>query len=219
MSIDFGVPYHCEIVGVVGDVLHVSLAGRPGPTMYIRYYGTLRETVVMRARGNILGLALAAKREVAALDASVPVFDVHTMDGLAQDSVGPQRFRTVLLGAFAGLALLLAAAGIYGVMSYSVSLRTHELGIRAALGAGRAELMRAVVGRGMLWALAGVAMGLAAALGVGRLMADMLFEVRPTDSVSLIAGSALLAAVASLASYLPARRAARVDPVIALRNE
>ncbi len=219
MSIDFGVTYHCQIVGVVGDVLHGSLAGTPGPTVYIRYNGSLRETVVIRARGNVLGLALAAKREVQALDASVPVFDVHTMDSLVRDSMGPQRFRTVLLGVFAGLALLLAAAGIYGVMSYSVSLRTYELGIRAALGAGRAELMRAVVGRGMLWALAGIAIGLAAALGMGRLMADMLFGVRPTDSVSLIAGPALLAGVAFLASYLPARRAARVDPVIALRNE
>jgi len=155
---------------------------------------------------------------VQALDATVPVFGVHTMDGLVQDSVGPQRFRTVLLAVFAGLALLLAAAGIYGVMSYSVSLRTHELGIRAALGAGRAGLMKAVVGRSMVWALAGVAIGLAAALGLGRLMADMLFEVRPTDSVSFVAGSALLV-VAFLASFLPARRATRVDPVIALQHE
>jgi putative ABC transport system permease protein len=221
LVIDHGFPLHAEIVGVVGDVLHGSLADRPSPTMYVSYAQSvgLRPSVVIRARANILGLALAAKREVQALDAGVPVFDVHTMDGLVQDSVGPQRFRTVLLAVFAGLALLLAAAGIYGVMSYSVSLRTHELGIRAALGAGRAELMKAVVGRSMMWALAGVAIGLGAALCVGRLMADMLFGVLPTDSVSLIAGSALLAAVALLASYLPARRATRVDPVIALRSE
>jgi len=219
MAIDFGVPYRCEIVGVVGDVLHRSLTGRPGPTMYVRYYGSLRETVVIRARAGTPGLALAAQREVQALDASVPVFDVHTMDGLAEDSVGPQRFRTVLLAAFASLALLLAAAGIFGVMSYSVSLRTHELGVRASLGAGRAELMQAVVGRSMMWALAGAVIGLGAALGLGRWMADMLFEVSPTDPVSLFAGSALLVAVALLASYLPARRASRVDPAAALRGE
>jgi putative ABC transport system permease protein len=218
LVIDHGFPFRCEIVGMVGDVRHRSLAGTPRPTMYTQSVG-LRSVVVIRSRASILGLALAAKKEVQALDAGVPVFDVHAMGDLVSDSVGPQRFRTVLLGVFAGLALLLAAAGIYGVMSYSVSLRTHELGIRAALGASRAELMKAVVGRNMIWALAGVVIGMAAALGLGRSIQGMLFEVRPTDSVSFIAVPALLVAVAFLASYLPARRATRVDASVALRYE
>jgi putative ABC transport system permease protein len=218
LAIDHGFPFHCEIVGVVGDVLHRSLAEKPHPTMYTQEPG-LRSVVVIRARANILGMALAARKEVQALDAAVPVFDVHSMGDLVSDSVGPQRFRTVLLGVFAALALLLAAAGIYGVMSYSVSLRTHELGIRAALGASRADLMKAVVGRSMFWTLAGVAIGLAAALGLGRLIQGMLFEVRPADSVSFLAVPAILASVAFLASYLPARRATRVDAIVALRYE
>ena len=218
LAIDHGHPFHCEIVGVVGDVLHRSLAENPRPTLYTREAG-LRSVVVIRARASILGMALAAKKQVQALDAGVPVFDVHSLGDLVSDSVGPQRFRTVLLGVFAALALLLAAAGIYGVMSYSVSLRTHELGIRAALGASRADLMKAVVGRSMFWTLAGVAIGLAAALGLGRLIQGMLFEVRPADSVSFLAVPAILAAVGFLASYLPARRATRVDAAVALRCE
>jgi putative ABC transport system permease protein len=221
LLIDHGFPFDCEIVGVVGDVLHRTLAGPPRPTMYTSYSQAtgLRAVVVIRARASLLGMASAAQQEVQAIDRGVPVFDVHTMGDLVSDSVGPQRFRTVLLAVFAGLALLLAAAGIYGVMSYSVTLRTHELGIRAALGAGRAELMQAVVGRSMVWAAAGVAIGMGAALGLGRLLADMLFEVRPTDPVSFLAVPAILLAVAFCASYLPARRATRVDAMVALRYE
>ena len=125
----------------------------------------------------------------------------------------------MLLGVFAGIALLLAAAGIYGVMSYSVTLRMHELGIRAALGAGRKELLMATAGPGMMWAGTGIATGLAGAMGLGRLIADMLYGLRPSDPVSFSAVSILLLLVSFLASILPARRAAKVDAMVALRHE
>jgi putative ABC transport system permease protein len=159
------------------------------------------------------------KRQVRALDGDVPVFDVRTMDTLVSDSIGQSRFRTLLLVVFAAVALILAAAGIYGVTSYAVTLRTHELGIRVALGAGRKELTRLVVGQGMWLALAGVAIGLAVAAGLARLVASMLFEVAPTDPVSFAAAPAILGAVAFLANYIPARGAARVDAMVALRHE
>jgi len=156
---------------------------------------------------------------VQALNRDAPVFEIQTLGDLISGSVGQRRFRTLLLAVFAAVALILAAAGIYGVMSYSVTLRTHELGIRVALGAGRKELTRLVVGHGMWLALAGVAIGLAAAAGLARLVANMLFEVRPTDPVSFTAVPLILGAVAFLANYIPARRAARVDAIVALRHE
>ena len=221
MALDFGLPFQCEIVGVVGDVLHRSLAAAPYPMMYVPYAQSagLRANIVIRARSNALAMVGPVKKQVEAVNPEVPVFSIHAMSGLISDSVGQSSFRTWLLGVFAGTALLLAAAGIYGVMSYSVTLRTHELGIRLALGAGRKELLQAVVGRGMVPVFVGLGAGLAAAFGLARLMAAMLFQVRPGDPASFIAGSALLAAAALLASYLPARRASRVDAVVALRCE
>ena len=221
LNIDMGLPFQCEIVGVVGDILHRSLAGSSQPTNYIplaqRPPG--RVSIVVRGRPDAMALAHAVTQQVHALNGDVPVFDIHAMGDLISDSVGQPRFRTLLLAVFAGVALILAAAGIYGVMSYSVTLRTHELGIRVALGAGRRELTRLVLGHGMLLALAGIAIGLAAAAGLARLVANMLFEVRPTDPVSFVAVPAILGAVAFLANYIPARRAARVDAIVALRHE
>jgi putative ABC transport system permease protein len=221
LNIDLGVPFPCEIVGVVGDIRHSSLEQNVEPTNYIplaqRPPGSAN--IVVRGRTNALALANAVKRQVRALNGGVPVFDVRTMDELVSDSIGQPRFRTLLLVVFAAVALILAAAGIYGVMSYSVSLRTHELGIRVALGAGRKELTRLVVGHGMLLALAGVGIGLAAAAAMARLVANMLFEVRPTDPVSFVAVPLILGVVAFLANYIPARRAARVDAIVALRHE
>jgi putative ABC transport system permease protein len=221
LNIDLGQPFRCEIVGVVGDVLHRSLAAGGEPTNYIPFAQSPRQSgnIVMRGRADPLALANALKRQVRTLNGDVPVFEIRAMGDLISDSMGQPRFRTLLLVVFATVALILAAAGIYGVMSYSVTLRTHELGIRVALGAGRKELTRLVVGHGMLLALAGVALGLAAAAGLARLVANMLFEVRPTDSVSFTAVPLILGAVAYLANYIPARRAARVDAIVALRHE
>ncbi|MGA2593654.1 MAG: ABC transporter permease [Bryobacteraceae bacterium] len=221
LNIDLGLPFRCEIVGVVGDVLHRSMSGSPYPVTYVPYAQDtqLRANIVIRTRTDALTTAEAIKRQVHALNADVPIFGLHAMDDLVSDSVGWPRFRTLLLGVFAGIALILAAAGIYGVMSYSVTLRTHELGIRVALGAGRKELMKLVVGRGMLLALAGVAVGLAAAAGMARLIANMLYEVPPTDPVSFLTVPLILAAVAFLANYLPARRAMKLDAMTALRHD
>jgi putative ABC transport system permease protein len=217
LAIDHGFAFHCEIVGVVGDVLHRWLAGKPYPTMYTpNAQGYMRGgSLVIRGRTDLA----AVRREVQSLNADVPVFGVQRMTDLVADSVGQPRFRTLLLGLFAAVALLLAAAGIYGVMSYSVTLRTHEIGIRLALGAGRREVMRHVVGRGMGWAVAGVAAGLAAAFGLTRLVASMLYEIRPNDPVSFTIVPVVLLAVAFLACYVPARRAARLDAISAMRQE
>ena len=221
LNIDLGLPFRCEIVGVVGDVHHRSLAGSSQPTNYIPYLQRPpgRANIVVRGRTDAIALAGAVRQQVRALNGDVPVFEIHAMGGLISDSVGQPRFRTLLLVVFAAVALILAAAGIYGVMSYSVTLRTHELGIRVALGAGRRELTQLVVGHGMLLALAGIVIGLAAAAGLARLIANMLFEVRPTDPVSFAAVPLILLAVAFLANYIPARRAARVDAIVALRHE
>jgi putative ABC transport system permease protein len=134
-------------------------------------------------------------------------------------SLGHWRFNMTLLAAFAALALVLASVGIYGVLSYSVSRRVREIGIRMALGAGRREVMKLVVGEGMATALIGIAAGLAAAVALTRLLASMLYGVRPTDPMTFLASALLLAAVSLLASYIPARRATKVDPMAALRHE
>ncbi len=221
LAIDHGFPFHCEIVGVVGDVHHRSLASRPRPTMYTPdAQAYMRSgTLVIRGQTKVLGMAAAVRREVAALNRDVPVFGIQTMHELVFDSVGEPRFRTLLLAVFAAVALLLAAAGIYGVMAYSVTLRMHEIGIRLALGADTRAVLRLVVGGGMRWAAAGVAVGLAAAFGLTRLMSAMLYEVRPTDPVSFATVPLILLGVAFLACYLPARRATRLDAILALRHE
>jgi len=141
------------------------------------------------------------------------------MDELASESLAPQRVVTLLLGVFAGVALILAAVGIYGVVAYSAGQRTHEIVIRMALGARRADVLRLVVGQGIVLTLLGVGAGLIAAFGLTRLMSSMLYGVRPTDLVTFAVVSLVLAGVAVLASYIPARRAARVDPMVALRYE
>jgi putative ABC transport system permease protein len=149
----------------------------------------------------------------------LPVTQVMTMDDLLSGSVSPRRFSAVLIGIFAGLALLLAAVGIYGVMSYVVGQRTHEIGIRMALGAQRGDVRRLVVNRGVKLAATGVAIGLAGALALTRFLSSLLFGVKPADPFTFAGVALLLAGVAVLACYVPARRAMRVDPIVALRYE
>jgi putative ABC transport system permease protein len=141
------------------------------------------------------------------------------MDDSVSASLSPERFSVLLLAGFAGLALLLAVVGIYSVMSYSVSRRTHEIGIRMSLGASRADVLRLVVRQGMVLAVAGAAVGIAGALVLSRLMTSLLYGVAPTDPITFAAVSALLVVVALAASYIPARRAMRVEPMVALRHE
>jgi putative ABC transport system permease protein len=158
-------------------------------------------------------------KEVQALDPDVPTFDVRTMQGRLSDSLARKRFATFLLGVFAVIALLLAAIGIYGQLAYSVNQRTHEIGIRLALGAQPADILRMVVRQSMILVTVGTVIGLAGAVALTRVIASMLYGVSATDARAFLIPTLVLAVVALFASYLPARRAARVDPMIALRYE
>jgi putative ABC transport system permease protein len=159
------------------------------------------------------------QKEIRAIDPEQPIADVRTMEQVVSKSIARARFNTLLLAIFAVVALVLASVGLYGVMNYSATQRTHEVGIRMALGATRADIMRLVVGNGMLLTLIGIGIGIVASIGLTRVMQSFLFGVGATDAVTFIAVSALLIAVALVANYIPARKATRVNPVIALRYE
>jgi putative ABC transport system permease protein len=178
-----------------------------------------RISLSVRTSGDPLQLAPAIRQQVLATDPNQPVYNVRTMEQVISESIAARRFAMLLLTIFAGVALLLASVGIYGVMSYSVTQRTHEIGIRMALGASALDVLKMVVGQGMLLVLIGVGCGLVGALGVTRVMSSMLFGVSTTDPLTFGGISLLLAIVAFLACYIPARRATRVDPMTALRYE
>jgi len=209
------------IVGVVGDVTYSGLAAAPEPTVYLPFRQASSETmyVVVRTIGDPHALAAPIRGVVSGLDKDIPIARLSTMDELMAQSVAPPRFRTTLVGIFAAIGLLLAAIGIYGVMAYAVTERTHEIGVRAALGADPGDLLRLVLGEAVVLASCGVAAGLAGAWVTTRMIRALLFHVEPTDALTFAGVSALLVATALLASYVPARRALRVDPMIALRCE
>jgi len=210
-----------EIVGVVGDT-KASLDAEPEQQMYVPYAqdsGWSGMSLVIRTSGDPLNTAAAARSEIRALDKGIPVFNVKTMNDVLATSVAPQRMSMLLLTAFAGVALLLAMIGIYGVTAYYVTQRTQEIGIRIALGAQVGDVMKLVLKNGMVLAIVGVALGLAGAFAVTRLMSSLLFGVKPTDAFTFAAVSVCLLATALLASYIPARRATKVDPLVALRYE
>jgi putative ABC transport system permease protein len=210
-----------EIVGVVGDVKHSALDSDPKPEMYFPFtqFPSFFMTLVVRTSGDPLNLVAAARSEVLAVKNDQPISNVHTMEELLSNSVAQRRFNMLLLSIFAGVALLLAAVGIYGVMSYSVAQRTHELGVRMALGAQTSHVLALVVKQGMTLALAGVGIGLAAAFALTRILASLLYGVSATDPLTFSVIALMLASVALLACYLPARRATKVDPMVALRYE
>jgi len=210
-----------EIVGVVGNVRYTGLDAKEEPAYYLPHpQASWRSMyVVVRTAGNPLDLAPSIRNQVWSLDNDLPVAQVRTMEQLLAESVAQPRFRTLLLGIFAAVALLLAAVGIYGVISYSVSQRRHEIGIRMALGASRTDILRLVVGQGLKLAVIGTALGLAGAYGATRLLETLLFGVSTTDAVTFLGISGFLMVIAGLASYVPARRATRVDPMVALRHE
>lgn len=191
--------------------------------MYVAYPQLPRASmyIALRARGALNSAALAAsvRAEVSALDNDVAVYRIRTMNEVMAISVASRRFNMLLLGIFAALALVLAAVGIYGVMAYAVTQRTHEIGVRVALGAQRRDVMRMLMGHGLVLALVGVAVGLAGAFALTRLMASLLFGVSSTDVTTFAVVSALLTAVTLLASFVPALRATRIDPITALRYE
>jgi putative ABC transport system permease protein len=208
-----------EIIGVVGDVRHRGLASGLRQTLYFPSLRLGYANLVIRTTNDPVNLAAAVRREVAAIDPNQPVADIKTMERWVSESVAQPRFRTLLLGLFSAAALLLAMVGIYGVMSYAVSQRVHELGIRMALGARTGDVLRLVIGQGMKLASFGVAIGLAAALMLAHLIKDLLFGVQATDPLTFATIALLLTGVALVACYLPARRATKVDPMVALRHE
>ena len=208
-----------EIVGVVGDTKTGSLTGEGGMQIYVPHAQDSQWNfmgLVIRTAGDPAAFATTLRREVQALDKDQPIYNVRTMDDVVMNSLGTRRVSMQLFAVFGIAALLLAAIGIYGVMAYTVTQRTQEIGIRMALGAQRSDVLGLVVRQGMTLAAIGVAAGLAGAFSLTRVMASLLFHVRPDDPTTYIAISFLLIIVAFLACYLPARRAAKLDPVIAL---
>ena len=219
-----------EIVGVVAHVKHFGLDA-PEPVqsqLYLPFNQapndliprlSRRMSVVVRTTTDPLSVVGAIRREVQALDPNQPIFNVSTMENTLDQSLATEKLSLGLLAALASLALILAAVGIYGVLSYTVMQRTHEIGIRMAIGAQRRDVFTMVIGRGMKLVLTGVALGLIGAFGLTRLMRTMLFGVAPTDPVTFVSIAILLMAIAMLACYVPGRRATKVDPLVALRYE
>ncbi|HWP42075.1 MAG TPA: ABC transporter permease [Blastocatellia bacterium] len=210
-----------EIVGIVGHVKHTSLEGESRVQYYIPHPQRPQAGMFLAVRtaGDPTSIAGAVRGVIQGLDRDLPVFRVRAMEELVYDAMARQRFSVFLLGIFGALALVLAAVGLYGVMAYSVTQRTHEIGIRMAMGAGRADVLKLIVGQGMLLTVTGLAIGIGAAFALTRLMSALLFGVSATDAAVFIIISLTLATVAFLACFIPARRATKIDPMVALRYE
>jgi putative ABC transport system permease protein len=210
-----------EIVGVVADVRRTGLDSDPKPEIFVPYaqspFGHV--TFVVRTRSEAAALAPAVKSEIWRPDKTLPIYKLATIEHLIADSLADRRFLLMLLAGFAAAALGLAGLGIYGVIGYLVTERTAEIGLRMALGAGRRQILRLVLRQGAVLTLTGIAIGLAASLALTRSLRAFLFATAPADPVTFAATGLLLASIAMLASYLPARRAMGVDPMISLRNE
>jgi putative ABC transport system permease protein len=216
-----GQPAWLEIVGVVGDVRSLELSSEPTPEIYTSYLQDpfAGMSFVVRTAVEPEGLIPSVREAVRQVDRAQPVTEFREMEKLVGDAAAQPRFNSLLLAVFAGLSLLLAAAGIYGVMSYGVTQRTREIGLRMALGAQPGDVLKLVVGRGMWLTFVGVGIGLAASFGLTRVMRSLLFGVSDTDPLTFIGVALLLTFVAFIACYVPARRATKVDPTVALRYE
>ena len=210
-----------EIIGVVGDVHQIGLDTSPEPNVYWPHPELVmsRMTILVRTSNDPLAMVSAARNELQQIDPELPMAAVAPMDQLLADSLSRSRFTMLLLGIFAAVALVLAAVGIYGLIAYSVTQRTQELGIRIALGAQRRDVLRLVLGQGTRLTLLGVTVGVLAGLGFARLLSTLLFGVSATDPLTFACVAALLGLVGLAACYIPARRATRVDPIVALRYE
>ena len=221
LTLDAMTPGEAEVVGIVGDVKQEKMVEESWPTLYNPYtqWPPASVIVTLRTAGAPLSLALPAERVIHQLDPDQPVTDVRIMQDVVDSAVAAPRFAAAILAFLAAVAFMLAAVGIYGVISYDVSDRTHELGIRMALGAERWHVLRLIVGHGARLAALGIAIGLGVALVLTRLMASMLYGVSPTDFYIFATISLALGAVALAASYIPSRRAMALDPMVALRHE
>jgi putative ABC transport system permease protein len=211
-----------EVVGVVGDVRYEAVRDTATPVVYVPLAQTPFGNLMVAVRagaGDATALATLARRELSALDPGVAMANVRTMEEVIAQSIAPHRFTALLLSSFAALAALLAGVGLYGLLAYGVARRSHEIGVRMALGATSTGVVRLVLGGSMTLVGAGTIIGLAGSVAVTRVLGSLLFEVRPTDPTALAAAAGMLVSVALLASYIPARRATKVDPIAALRTE
>ena len=221
LRIEWSGPPEAEIVGVAADIRHGGLHWKPDPCLFLpnAQRPNLLAALVVRASGDPAALVAAVKEQIRAVDPEQGVSQIQTMESVVADSIARPRLQTVLLGAFAGVALVLACVGIYGVISYSVAQRTREIGVRLALGAEPRSIFRLVFREGLGLTAAGAAFGLLGAIALTRTMTTLLYGVKPTDPAVFAAVVVLLASVAAAACYFPARRATRVDPVVVLREE
>jgi putative ABC transport system permease protein len=211
-----------EIIGIVGNVKHLSLKNEDSPEMYLPRTQIPFDIMTLVVRTKVsepTALTASIRSELAALDRAIPLRSVKVFDDYISRSLARPRFNALLLSIFAGTALVLTAIGIYGVLAYSVSQRTNEIGIRIALGAGQSSIFRLVVGQAMTLVAISIGIGLAGAFAATRLLNSLLFGVGASDPVTFAAIVLLVTTVASLAAWIPARRAARVDPIVALRTE
>jgi len=214
-------PHMLEIVGIVGDVRQLGLDVPPDPELFVPYaqWPSNEMSLVLRTVSGPSSLIPIVKKEIWRVDPDQPVMDVKTMDELVATEAAGRRFVLQLIGAFALIAGVLAGVGIYGVASYSMRQRTHEIGIRMALGARGQQIVWLIVRQSVSWLLIGIATGVAGALALTRFLASLLYDIKPTDPLTFIAVSLILTCVALLACYIPARRATKVDPMVALRYE
>jgi putative ABC transport system permease protein len=210
-----------EIVGIAGNVRQQGLRAAAVPTVYVPYrrLPETEELLILRSSLPSSALLAAAAEAVRAIDPDVPVYDAATMQERLSEALSSQRANMTLMGALAALALALASVGIFGVIAYLVNGRSLEFGIRMALGAQHRDVLRMILGHGLILALAGIAIGLGGALAATRALRTLLFEVSPSDPWTLVASAALFAVVAAAACYIPARRAVRVDPMTTLRHD
>jgi putative ABC transport system permease protein len=219
---DNGLPPPREIVGIVGDVRHESLDTESGPEYYVPYTQAPEPSMSLVVRSSVDNpetLSAGVRDMIKQMDKDQYVAAIQPMTKLITDSVARRRFNALLTGLFAAVALLLASIGIFGVLNYTVAQRTQEIGLRVALGAQTRDVLRLVLGHGVRLIIFGLVLGLAASFALTRVLAGMLFGVTPTDPVTFVGVSLLLATVALLACYIPARRATKVDPLVALRYE
>jgi putative ABC transport system permease protein len=217
-----------EVVGVVADVRTFGPDESVEPEIFVPYTQAPSRSwdaferslaLVIRVSGDTGAYAGVLRQAVRTVDPTLPLFDVQTLDEMLAASTAPERFRMRLFGAIAAVAILLAAVGVYGVVAYAVTRRTREIGIRMALGAGRIEVMGMVVRQALVMTLVGIAVGLAGAAWVTRYLEALLFDVTPLDAVTFVGVAVVFTLVAAVAAYLPAHRAARVNPIVALRAE